>query len=145
VFAANGTINTSDEREKDLIEEVPQAWLDAWADVKYARFKFKEAIEKKGDGARWHVGLVAQRVQQAFAAHGINAFDIGLLCYDEWEDQFEDVLAEQEITDAEGNKSKVLVKTGERIQTQKAGNLYGVRYEQALALECAYLRSKLGA
>jgi hypothetical protein len=145
VFAANGTINTSDEREKDLIEEIPQAWLNAWADVKYARFKFKEAIEKKGDGARWHVGLVAQRVQQAFAAHGINAFDIGLLCYDEWEDQFEDVLAEQEITDAEGNKSKVLVKTGERIQTQKAGNLYGVRYEQALALECAYLRSKLGA
>jgi hypothetical protein len=145
VFAANGTINTSDEREKDLIEEIPQAWLDAWADVNYARFKFKEAIEKKGNGARWHIGLVAQKVQQAFANHGINAFEIGLLCYDEWDDQFEDVLAEQEITDAEGSKVKALVKTGERIQTQKVGNRYGVRYEQALALECAYLRSKLNA
>lgn len=121
VFAANGTINTSDEREKDLIEEVPQAWLDAWADVKYARFKFKEAIEKKGGGARWHVGLVAQRVHQAFAARGINAFEIGLLCYDEW----------SETTDVDG-------------KTTPAGNRYGVRYEQALALECAYLRYKLG-
>jgi hypothetical protein len=145
VFAANGTINTSDERDKDLIEEVPQAWLDAWADVKYARFKFKDAIEKKGDGARWHVGLIAQRVEQVFSAHGINAFDIGLLCYNEWEDQFEDVLVEQEITDAEGRSVKTLVKTGQRIQTQKAGNRYGVRYEQALALECAYLRSKIKA
>lgn len=121
VFAGTGTINTSDEREKDLIEEIPQAWLDAWADVKYARFKFKEAIEKKGDGARWHVGLVAQKVQQAFAAHGINAFEIGLLCYDEW----------SETTDVDG-------------KTTPAGNRYGVRYEQALALECAYLRYKLG-
>ena len=145
VFAANGTINTSDEREKDLIGDVPQAWLDAWADVGYTRFKFKDAIEKKGEAARWHVGLIAQRVEQAFAARGINAFEIGLLCYDEWDDEFEDVLEEKEITDSEGNKSKVLVKTGERIQTQKAGNRYGVRYEQALALECAYLRSKLGA
>jgi hypothetical protein len=145
VFATNGTINTSDEREKDLIGEVPQAWLDAWAEVKYTRFKFKDAIEKKGDGARWHIGLIAQRVEQAFAAHGIDAFQIGLLCYDEWGDKFDDVLAEQEVTDAEGNKTKVMVKTGERIQTKKAGSIYGIRYEQALALECAYLRSKLGA
>jgi hypothetical protein len=143
VFAANGTINTSDEREKDLIEDVPKAWLDAWADVKYSRFKFKDAIHKKGDGARWHVGLIAQRVEQAFKARGINAFEIGLLCYDEWGDEFEDVLEEKEITDSEGNKIKSLVKTGERIQNKKAGNRYGVRYEQALALECAYLRSKI--
>ena len=143
VYAGTGSINTSDERVKDLIEDIPQAWLDAWADVKYARFKFKDAIEKKKDGARWHVGLIAQRVEQAFAARGINAFEIGLLCYDEWDDEFEDVLEEKEITDSEGNKSKALVKTGERTQIQKAGNRYGVRYEQALALECAYLRSKI--
>jgi hypothetical protein len=122
VFAINGTINTSDEREKDFIEEIPQSWLDAWADVQYARFKFRDAIAKKGpDNARWHIGLMAQRVQEVFARHGIDAFQIGLLCYDEWD----------ETTDVDG-------------KTTPAGNRYGIRYEQALALECAYLRSKLG-
>jgi hypothetical protein len=90
--------------------------------VKYARFKFREAIAKKSDGARWHVGLIAQQVEQVFAVRGINAFDIGLLCYDEW----------AEATDVDG-------------KITPAGNRYGIRYEQALALECAYLRSKLGA
>jgi len=122
VFAANGTINTSDERHKDLIEDIPQAWLDAWADVKYSRFKFKDAIQKKDDGARWHVGLIAQQVQKAFADHGIDAFEIGLLCFDKWE----------ETTDVDG-------------VTRPAGDRYGIRYEQALALECAYLRSKLNS
>ena len=29
------------------------------------------------------------------------------------------------------------------VVVKEAGNQYGIRYEQALALECAYLRSKL--
>jgi hypothetical protein len=146
VYAANGTINTSDEREKDLIEAIPQSWLDAWGEVQYNRYKFKDAIAKKGqDSARWHVGLVAQRVKEAFERHGVDAFAIGLLCYDEWDDKFIDGYEETEVTNEDGSVSKKYTPVPNAIQVTKAGNRYGIRYEQALALECAYLRSKLGA
>lgn len=120
VFAVTGTINTSDERDKTEFDAIPQAWLDAWADVQWCRFKFKDAVAKKANGARWHIGVIAQRVKAAFEAHGIDPFEIGLLCYDEWPEQ----------TDVDDNVTP-------------AGDRYGIRYEEALALECAYLRSKL--
>lgn len=142
VYAGNGTINTSDERAKQQIEAIPQSWLDAWGDVDYMRFKFNEAVEKKGDGARWHIGLIAQRVKEAFENRGIDPFAIGLLCFDQWDD----VEIEKQVEDDNGNF--VFDKeTGEPVMQKQiikvAGNQYGIRYEQALALECAHLRSKL--
>jgi len=115
LFAATATINTSDEREKDLISEIDEPLMQAWGDVQYVKFKFKDAIQQKGDGARWHFGLIAQRVKQAFENHGLDPFAYGILCYDEWS-------AEDDV---------------------EAGNRYGIRYEEALALECAYLRYKI--
>jgi hypothetical protein len=109
VYAATGTINTSDERDKQQIEPIDDAVLRAWAKVKFCQFKFNDAVEKKDGGARWHFGLIAQQVKDAFESEGLDAFAYGLLCHDEWED----------------------------------GDRYGIRYEEALALECAYLRSKL--
>lgn len=142
VFAGNGTINTSDERAKQQIEAIPQEWLDAWGNVSYFRYKFNDAVEKKSDGARWHIGLIAQRVKEAFEAKGIDPFQIGLLCYDEWED----IEIEKTLEDENGNPV-IDNQTGEVVLQKQiirlAGNQYGIRYEQALALECAYLRSKL--
>jgi hypothetical protein len=142
VFAGNGTINTSDERAKQQIETIPQAWLDAWGDVDYVRFKFNDAVEKKGDDARWHVGLIAQRVKEAFEARGIDPFAIGLLCFDQWDN----IEIEKPVEDENGNPM-LDEKTGEVVIQKQvikvAGNQYGIRYEQALALECAYLRNKL--
>jgi len=142
VYAGNGTINTSDERAKQQIEAIPQVWLDAWGDVDYMRFKFNDAVQQKGNAARWHVGLIAQRVKEAFEARGIDPFAIGLLCFDQWDD----IEVEKQVQDENGN----LVfdeKTGEPVMQKQiiraAGDQYGIRYEQALALECAYLRSKL--
>jgi hypothetical protein len=142
VFAGNGTINTSDERAKQQIEGIPQAWLDAWGDVDYMRFKFNDAVEQKGDNARWHIGLIAQRVKEAFEARGIDPFGIGLLCFDQWDD----IEVEKPLEDENGNLV-IDEKTGKVVMQKKtikiAGDQYGIRYEQALALECAYLRNKL--
>src|SRR5690606_33098157 len=86
IYATSGSINTSDENSKDSIEGIPEEWLDAWADVRWARYKFKDAAEQKGDdAARWHVGLIAQKVRDAFQARGLDATQIGLLCFDKWE------------------------------------------------------------
>lgn len=127
IYAGTGAINTSDARAKKQISQIDEAVIRAWAKVNFCQFKFSDAIEKKDDGARWHFGLIAQQVKEAFESEGLNAFDYGLLCYDEWE-------SVDEVIDEDG-----LIIT----HAQVAGNRYGIRYEEALALECAYIRSRM--
>ena len=143
VYAGTGTINTSDERTKEDVQDIDAAVLRAWGKVGYVQYKFKDAVEAKGDGARWHFGLIAQRVKEAFESEGLDAFDYGILCYDQWEDQYEDVLVEVDVQNSDGSISKVLQGNGEKRIVVPAGDRYGIRYEEALALECAYLRSML--
>jgi len=132
IFAANGTINTSDKREKQVkTDGIDPAVLRAWGKVDFTQFKWKQAIEEKGESARWHFGVIAQKVKEAFESEGLDAFAYGLLCYNEWDDFYEDELDENGVP------------TGNTVLRIKAGSRYGIRYEEALALECAYLRSKL--
>jgi len=146
LYAVNGTIQTSDERAKTEISAIPDEWLDAWAEVDYTRFKMIGAIQKKGLGnARWHIGLIAQRVKEVFEAHGLDAMQIGLLCYDEWDDIYEDVevIDSKAVVDEEGNIITPEVKHTETQHSQKAGNLYSIRYDEALAMEAAYMRREV--
>lgn len=145
VYAGNGSIiTTSDEREKQQVQDIDAAALRAWGRVNYQQFKFNDAVEKKGDGARWHIGVIAQRVKEAFEAEGVDPVAFGILCYDEWEDQYQDEMVEVEEVLEDGKVIKKLQSTGNQILVLAAGNRYSIRYEEALALECAYLRSKLG-
>lgn len=121
LYAGTATINTSDRRSKDYIEPIPEYVLDAWSEVNFSRFKFKDAIALKADEARWHVGLIAQEIEEVFQLHGLNAFDFGLLCYDEWDDMYDD--------------NDVLV--------LPAGNRYSIRGEECLMLEAALVRREL--
>jgi hypothetical protein len=114
IYAITGTINTSDEREKRDIGDIPDTWLDAWAEVKFQAYRWKDAVATKGDGARWHVGVIAQMVRDAFAAAGLDPLSIGILCHDTW-------------TNKDGS-------TQDR---------YGIRYEEALVMECALMRRRL--
>ena len=128
IFCTNATINTSDERQKQDIAPVDEAVFRAWSKVNFIQYKFKDAVAKKGEeNARIHFGVIAQRVKEAFESEGLDAFKYGLLCYDEWE-------AEPEEKDEDGN----IINPG-----HEAGNAYGIRYSEALALECAYQRYEL--
>lgn len=131
VYATVGAINTSDGREKTKPFEISDDVLDAWGDVELIAFKWLEAIAKKGgDLARTHFGVIAQQVRDAFLARGLDGCDYGLLCYDEWEDEYEEVL------DDDG------VNTGERLLVKSAGNRWGIRPDQCLFLEAAYQRRR---
>jgi hypothetical protein len=123
VYAGTGAINTSDEDEKQQVQPIYAAALRAVRRVNLVQFKFNDAVERKGDGARWHFGVIAQQVREAFEAEGLDAFAYGLLCYDEWPDQPE-VLSDD---------STVLT------PYRPAGNRYGVRYEELFALKLAAL------
>jgi hypothetical protein len=85
VYATTGTINTSDANQKTKIVDLTEAELAVARRIKglFKTFKFKDAVAAKGTGARKHIGVIAQDVQAAFAAEGLNANDYGIFCSDE--------------------------------------------------------------
>lgn len=105
----------------------------------------KDAVEKKGGAARIHAGVVAQEVQAAFAAQGLDAADYGLFCYDEWDDEYEtvEIVDQPEVLGENGEVVTPAVVHTERRKVLDAGDRYGMRYEELLVLECARLRREL--
>ena len=86
VFSVNGTINTSDAREKQQIRTQSDNEKLAAIDCKNAikAFKWDHAVAEKGAGARWHFGVMAQDVSAIFIARGLDPEEYGLFCYDTW-------------------------------------------------------------
>ena len=91
---SNGTLTwkgntvqvSSDERLKTPLSSVPDKVLDAWEDVQWGQFKFLDARKEKGDKARFHLGLIAQRVKAAFDRRGLDACQYGILCLEKYDD-----------------------------------------------------------
>lgn len=133
IFAANGTINTSDGREKQDVADLSETEKRVAVALKslIKKFRFKDSVQSKGDLARIHVGVIAQDVIAAFKAEGLDAHRYGIVCYDEWEDVYEPVFARREILGENGKVEEY--DTGEQRLVLVAGNRYGVRYEQLLA------------
>lgn len=113
VYSGTGTINTSDGREKQDIQEITdQEKVVAKKIGKlFKRFRFKDAVQAKGDEARIHVGVIAQEVIAAFESEGLDPMSYGIICYDEWSEEL----------DAGGNTIR------------PASNRYGIRYEELFA------------
>lgn len=86
VFAATGTINTSDANNKQQIVDLTAAEKAVGQALKgmMKSFKFNDAVEKKGANARVHFGVIAQQVQTAFQDQGLDANNYGLFCSDTW-------------------------------------------------------------
>lgn len=77
VYAATGTINTSDENEKQQIAELTSSELTAAKAISglFRTFKWNDAVAKKGDSARTHTGVIAQQVQQVLTDNGLDGSD----------------------------------------------------------------------
>jgi hypothetical protein len=87
VYAATGTINTSDKNLKTMIETIPQNICDAALELSIVKFKFKEAADKKGNSARWHYGVIAQDAMQVFEKHGVDLETFGAICVNKFYDE----------------------------------------------------------
>lgn len=118
IYAATGTINTSDEREKTFLQ-IDQSEKEAALEIKanLRKFKFNSSIEEKGENARIHFGASAQQVGDIMKSHGLDPNKYGFYCYDEWNEL-------PEIKDANGDITQ---------EYRPAGNRYGLRYEELLA------------
>jgi hypothetical protein len=88
VYAVTDTISTSDVNLKTDIEELNDAETRVAQAVKglIRRYRWKDAVEEKGDKARYHFGVMAQEVVAAFDAEGLDAHEYGMICLDDTDD-----------------------------------------------------------
>jgi hypothetical protein len=134
VYAATGTINTSDANTKQDIADLDDAEKRVAARIKglIKKFRFKDAVEAKGAAARIHVGVIAQEVRDAFTAEGLDANRYGLFCSDTWWEKEE--LVEYQHLDAP-RLERVVHHTPVEGATEITQ--LGVRYEELLAFVIA--------
>jgi hypothetical protein len=86
VYAVSGTINTSDANQKQQIRSLDAKEKAVATRIKglIKAFKWNDSVAEKGDGARIHVGVIAQDVQAAFTAEGLDSSRYGMFCSDSW-------------------------------------------------------------
>lgn len=153
-FGSTDAISTSDETMKAYIQSIPDEVMDALEGMEFSMYQFIESVDQKGDGARWHFGVIAQRVKQAFEAQRLDPFAYGLLCYDAWEDTYHEWPDEYEVIEATYSEvlvgedgqpiiltpeTKVLIRKAGRELVLKGGYRYGIRYNEMLCLKAALI------
>ena len=86
IFATNGTIQTSDENEKQQIASLTSAEITAAKAISklFKTFKWNDKVEAKGDAARTHTGVIAQQVETAMTDAGLDAGDYAFFISDTW-------------------------------------------------------------
>lgn len=113
VYATNGTIQTSDRNEKQDIEELSEAERRVAQACKglLRKFRWKSAVAEKGEDARVHFGIIAQDLEDAFTAEGLDAGKYAMFIKGSWVDE----------------------------ETQEERTRLGVRYSELLAFIIAAL------
>tara|TARA_R110000787_G_scaffold126242_1_gene237504 strand:- start:13 stop:1077 length:1065 start_codon:yes stop_codon:yes gene_type:complete len=134
LFAATTTIGTSDETMKQDIESLSEAELRVAVRIKglIKKFRFKDAVSKKGNDARIHVGAIAQEVKAAFEAESLDAARYGMFCSDTWYE----INGKTWYYDADGDRDVPYTAEDEGAVEKTA---LGLRYSELLAFVIATL------
>jgi hypothetical protein len=108
IYATNATIQTSDRNLKQDIAEISDAERRVAAAAKglLRKFRWQSAVAEKGDDARIHFGIIAQDLQDAFTAEGLDAGDYAMFTSATWweaDEVIPAIEAVDEVVDEEGN------------------------------------------
>ena len=89
IYATNGTIQTSDRNEKQDIAELSDAEQRVAVAAKglMRKFRWISSVQEKGDEARIHFGIIAQDLQAAFEAEGLDAGRYAMFMSNTWTDE----------------------------------------------------------
>lgn len=86
IHATNSSIQTSDQNEKQDIASITSKELSVAKKLSalFKTFRWKSKVAEKGDKARTHTGIIAQEIQSAFSAEGLDVSKYGLFTSSTW-------------------------------------------------------------
>ena len=145
IYATNGTIQTSDRNEKQDIEALSDAEQRVAVAAKglMRKFRWIDAVEAKGDDARIHFGIIAQDLQAAFEAEGLDAARYAMFTSNTWWETQTEVAAVEAVEATEDTEAIEAVDAYTRTDTYDTAEeapegatertRLGVRYSELLA------------
>ena len=77
IYCSNNTIQTSDRNEKNSIEDLPDKYIALFDKLRPRRFKLNS-----GTSGRYHIGYIAQEVEEAMFELGIDSLEFAGLVKD---------------------------------------------------------------
>lgn len=143
IYATNGTIQTSDRNEKQDIEVLSDAETRVAQACKglLRKFRWQDAVAEKGDDARIHFGIIAQDLQDAFAAEGLDAGRYAMFISSTWWETQTDVPAVEAVAEVLDDDGNVVT---EAVEAKEAYTRTDTYETQAEAPEGATERTRLG-
>ena len=138
IYATNGTIQTSDRNEKQDIAELSEAEQRVAVAAKslMRKYRWKDSVAEKGDSARTHFGIIAQDLQAAFEAEGLDAHDYAMFTSNtEWKKEIEKPVVVGQDNDGNTITEMQMVMVGYNEPTEGATEhtRLGVRYPELFA------------
>ena len=85
VWCAQGTLSTSDERDKDIVGSIDERYSELFMGLNIIKFKWKDA---KDDIT--HIGIGAQSTERIAQNLGMTLNDVGFLSHDFWDENTPD-------------------------------------------------------
>ena len=153
LFASNGTISTSDETLKQDIAGLTSTEMLAAKRLSalFKTFRWKSNVATEGDDARTHTGTIAQDVQAAFSAEGLDAGNYSLFTSGSWWEHDVDVDAVEANEDAGVKATDAYTRTDQYYIESEAPEgstkktTLGIRYNELLSFLAAYNEQRFAA
>lgn len=158
IYATTGAINTSDARAKTKVRTLADAEIEAAIEhsKEIGIFQWLDAVAKKGEKARQHIGMTVQRSIEIMESHGLDPMSYAFICHDVWGDEFVEhpaipaVEAKAAVLDDAGNEIEPAIEAVEgkdawTEQTQFAGDRYAFRYDQLNLFIARGIEARLAA
>lgn len=151
LYLTGSVISASDERLKCDIENIDERLFEACDKINFKQFKYKKAVEKKGENARLHIGVIAQDIIKAFESVGLNAFEYGLVCINYDTVKPEETRVIDRVVEPEYDEDENEVVKPEYVESvynsvnksEKVIEYYSVRYDELNCLYLWYLTKKI--
>ena len=151
IYATNGTIQTSDRNEKQDIEELSDAEQRVAVAAKglLRKFRWQSSVVENGDNARTHFGIIAQDLQAAFAAEGLDAGDYAMFISTTWWEQAVEVPAVEAVdevteTSVDEDGNEIVTVTTMAVEAKDAYTRIDAYSTEEEAPEGATQRTRLG-
>jgi len=156
-FITNGVTTGSDRTDKQDIAALTSTEMLVAARISktFHTYRWKDAVVDKGDDARIHTGTIAQEVQAAFTAEGLDAGNYAMFMSDTWWEHDVDVAAVEasdavdavyrEVTDSDGlAANEVVTESKQAIEAADAYTRTDSYYTEDAAPSGSTKKTRLG-